>query len=273
VAKKISIGVISTLCDDGSNIDKVAGFDLDCCQVVSWDCSLCQSHIAKALKKRAEEKNVRISAFWAGLPGPAEWNFTKGPVTLGLVPAEFRWARIEALKAWADFAVEVGAPAIVTHCGFLPEDMTDERFEPLCVAIEIVAEYCKKLGLEFWFETGQETPVTLLRYIEQVGLDNLGINLDPGNLLMYGRGNPIDSLDVFGKYVKSIHAKDGLPPTNGQQLGREVKVGEGATRYPEFLKKLFSLGFDGDLIIEREITGEQQRKDIGATRDYLRDFI
>lgn len=271
--KKSSIGVISGLQKDGRNVDVVSKFGLECCQVVSWDCSLCQSEIATSLKNRAADQGVRISAFWAGVPGPARWNFTQGPVTLGLVPSEFRWMRLEALKRWADFAAEVGAPAIVTHCGFLPENMTDPDFEPLCVAINEIGQYCKRLNLDFWFETGQETPVTLLRFIEAVGLDNLGINLDPANLLMYGRGNPIDALDVFGKYVRCLHAKDGAVPTTGTHLGPEKKVGEGMVRFPEFMEKLFATGFDGDLIIEREISGEQQNKDIADTVVYLKRFL
>ena len=151
--------------------------------------------------------------------------------------------------------------------------MTDPEFEGVAVAIQEVAQHCKNLGLGFWFETGQETPVTLLRFIETVGLDNLGINLDPANLLLYGKGNPIDALRVFGKYVRAIHAKDGLPPTNGRELGREVKVGEGSVRYPEFLPALLDLGFDGDLTIEREISGEQQNKDIRDTIAYLKGLL
>ena len=109
----------------------------------------------------------------------------------------------------------------------------------------------------------------ILRFIEEVGLDNLGINLDPANLLMYGKGNPIDALHVFGKHVRAIHAKDGMPPTNGRELGPEVKVGTGFVRYPQFLPALLDCGFEGDLTIEREISGEQQNKDIRDTIAYL----
>ena len=272
-AKKSAIGAMSGLQADGKNIDAVSSFGLDCCQIVSWDSSLCTKKIAQANRKRAKDQGVRVTAFWAGVPGPSAWNFTPGPVTLGLVPVEYRMARMEALKRWADFAIELGAPAIITHCGFLPENMTDEAFEPVCVAIRDVAGHCEKLGLGFWFETGQETPVTLLRHIEAVALPNLGINLDPANLLMYGKGNPIDSLDVFGPYVKCIHAKDGRVPKNGNELGPEVKVGEGMVRYPEFVRKLKEIGFDGDYIIEREIDGEQQKKEIAETVKYLKKLI
>lgn len=269
----MDIGVMSGLSEKGEGLKTVADFGLRCCQVVSWSMELCRPEVAKATRKAAEDAGVRISAFWAGVPGPAAWNFTHGPVTLGLVPAEFRWARMEALKRWADFAAILGAPAIVTHCGFLPENMTDPDYEAVTVAIRDVAGYCKKLGLGFWFETGQETPVTLLRYIDAVGLDNLGINLDPANLLMYGRGNPIDALDVFGRHVRCVHAKDGNCPTDGLHLGPEVRVGTGAVRFPEFLRKLKSVGFAGDLVIEREIHGEQQRLDIARTVEDLRRWV
>ena len=269
----MEVGVMSSLRRDGRNTDTVAAFGLKCCQV-SGDMTLCHDHkLAHLCRDVAKENGVRISAFWAGLPGPHHWNFTEGPITLGLVPPEFRWARIEALKRLADFAAELGAPAIITHCGFLPEDMTSPDYAPVKMAIYIVAEYCRSKGLGFWFETGQETPVTLLRYIEDIGLDNLGINFDTANLLLYGRGNPIDALDVFGKYVRCVHAKDGFCPTSGRELGREVRVGTGAVRFPEFIKKLKSIGYTGDLIIEREIHGEEQKRDIEQTVKDLRKWV
>ncbi|MBN2584906.1 MAG: sugar phosphate isomerase/epimerase, partial [Planctomycetes bacterium] len=140
-------------------------------------------------------------------------------------------------------------------------------------AVREVAEFLKPLGMEFWFETGQETPVTMLRLIEAVGTGNLGVNLDPANLILYGRGNPIDALDVFGKYVRNVHAKDGLYPTDPMKLGTEVKVGQGRVRFPEFVARLREIGYTGEYIIEREISGEQQAKDIAETVDYLRTLL
>lgn len=268
-----NIGVMSELVPDASTLDATAKYGMNCTQVVSWNLELATMDIARTLKKRAVDNGVRLTAIWGGYSGPQEWNFTKGPVTLGLVPTTYRAMRVLELKRWADFAAEAGAPAVITHCGFLPENMTDPNFEEILVAIQDVAGYCKKLGLEFWFETGQETPVTLLRFIQATGLDNLGINLDPGNLLMYGKGNPIDSLRVFGKYVKALHTKDAFPPTDGNDLGAAVVVGTGCVDYPRFIPALLDLGFAGDLTIEREITGEQQIKDILYTKDYLNKLL
>ena len=133
----------------------------------------------------------------------------------------------------------------------------------LCqIAKNCYASYCKKNGQYFLFETGQETPVTLLRTIEDVGTGNLGINIDPANLLMYGKANPTDALDVFGKYVRGVHGKDGEYPTNGRHLGAEKPMGEGRVNFPVFIAKLKEIGYDGAITIEREIEGEEQIRDI-----------
>ena len=90
---------------------------------------------------------------------------------------------------------------------------------------------------------------------------------------MYGKGNPIDALSVFGKYVQNVHVKDGMVPTNGHQLGREVQVGQGMVNYPVFIPNLRDVGFDGELIIEREIAeGPEQKRDILETVGNLKKW-
>ncbi len=269
----MEIGVIQTLTTDKNPFEPVRDFGLKTCQLNCWDPTLATRESAERVKKESAETGVRVCAMWAGYTGPAEWNFIKGPVTLGIVPEEFRAMRVAQLKQWADFAAMIGAPAIITHCGFIPENMTDPAYDGVVEAIADVAKHCKSLGIGFWFETGQETPVVILRTIERVGTGNLGINLDPANLIMYGKGNPIDALDTFGQYVRNVHAKDGVPPTDGMNLGHEVAAGLGNVRYPEFISKLKKIGFTGELVIEREISGEEQAKDIRATVVNLNKWI
>lgn len=132
----------------------------------------------------------------------------------------------------ADFAASLGIPTVITHLGFIPEDPKDERYTSLLPVLAEIAEHCAGLGLNFCFETGQETPVALLRIIEDLGLPNVGINLDPANLLLYGKGNPVDSIDVFGAHIRGVHVKDGEYPTDGRNLGQEKPVGEGRVNFP-----------------------------------------
>ena len=250
---------------------KSEGFDN--CQLVSWKPELWSDENSEIIKNLTEENGITISAFWCGWEGPCVWNFYDGQITLGLVPPEYRTMRIKNLCDGADFAHKLGVKNVVTHMGFIPENPNDPQFAPFCVAVRQVAEHLKKNNQNLLFETGQETPVTMLRCFEKVGMDNLGVNLDTANVILYGKANPVDALDVFGKYVMNIHAKDGLYPTNGHDLGREVRIGDGKVDFKALFKKLHELGYDSYVTIEREIEGEKQTEDIRYAKKYLESII
>lgn len=271
----MEVGIITSLRAGEHSFENVRNLGLNVCQLSAWEPELASEANAARVIAESAETGVRVCAVWAGVPGPRVWDFKQGPVTLGLVPPEYRQERVNALKKWADFAKWIGAPAIITHCGFIPENMTDPQYDPVVRAIADVAEHCARLGLEFWFETGQETPVVLLRTIQRAGTGNFGINLDPANLILYGKSNPIDALDVIGPYVRNIHAKDGFYPTDGDFLGQEVPVGQGKVDFPRLVARLKELNFKGEWIIEREgrITEEARRRDILQTVDYLRNLV
>ena len=250
---------------------KSEGFDN--CQLISWKPELWTDENLEIIKNLTEENGITISAFWCGWEGPCVWNFYDGQITLGLVPPEYRTMRIKNLCDGADFAHRLGVKNVVTHMGFIPENPNDPQFAPFCVAVRQVAEHLKKNEQNLLFETGQETPVTMLRCFEKVGMDNLGVNLDTANVILYGKANPVVALDVFGKYVMNIHAKDGLYPTNGHDLGNEVRIGDGKVDFKALFKKLYELGYDSYVTIEREIEGEQQISDIRHAKKYLGDII
>lgn len=268
---KLRIGVICSLEDGARNaIEKAHGLGLTGAQLCCWDPSCYTDQAAQETIRASKEYDVEINTVWAGVPGRTVWNLTEGPVTIGIVPPEGRAQRIAALKAGADFAHKLGVKSITTHVGFIPEDPNQALYKQVVESVGEVAGYCKGLGLEFWFETGQETPVTLLRTIGDVGTGNLGINLDPANLILYGKGNPVDALDVFGQYVRGVHAKDGMYPTSGRELGKEVPLGRGKVNFPKLIGRLREIGFGGHLTIEREITGPQQIEDIKSAIRLLR---
>ena len=162
---------------------------------------------------------------------------------------------------------------VATHMGYIPENPLDENFNTFCIAVRTVAQHLKKNNQYLLFETGQETPVTMMRCFEKVGTDNLGVNLDTANLILYGKANPVDALDVFGKYVRNLHAKDGKYPTNGKDLGAETKIGEGKVDFYGVIKGLRDVGYGGYITIEREIEGDQQIKDIMESKEYLQNII
>lgn len=243
------------------------------CQLNSWEPQKWTTENADGLRSLARRYDVEISSFWCGWSGPAVWNFYEGQQTLGLVPPQYREQRVKELCAGADFAHRIGLTDVVTHMGFIPENPFDPNFLPLCDAIRQVAQHLKENGQNLLFETGQETPVTLLRCFETVGTDNLAVNLDTANLILYGKADPVAALDVFGKYVRNIHAKDGFYPTNGHDLGEEVRLGDGKVDFRGLFRKLREVGYDAYVTIEREISGAQQEEDILFAKAYLENII
>ena len=248
---------------------------INSCQVNIWNTSIFTSdEHAEIIKNAIAETGMTVSSLWAGWSGPCEWNFTAGPDTIGLVPAAYRHIRLNEMRNASDFAQKIGVDKVVTHVGFIPETPSDPEFNGLVVALRNLANYMKAKGQYFLFETGQETPTTLLRTIQAVGTGNLGINLDTANVILYGRGNPVDALDVFGKYVMDTHIKDGFFPTDGMYLGRECRAGDGKANIPTVVKKLISeYNYEGPFTIEREISGDQQTADIIHAKKLIEDAM
>jgi L-ribulose-5-phosphate 3-epimerase len=270
MADKLRIGVIVSLSRDiDAEMKKVHDFGLDNCQLACWAPELYTNEMLEAVRKASREYGVEITSLCAGYPGEVHWNFVDGPSTIGLVPPETREMRVQALIQGVEFAAKLGVPSATTHAGFIPENPKDPLYAGTIEALERVAARAKELGLQFCFETGQETPITLLRAMMDVGTDNLGVNFDPANLLMYGKANPIDALDILGPYVKGVHAKDGEYPTKPTHLGVEKPLGEGRVNFPEFIAKLKSYGYNGCLTIEREISEPRQIEDIKRGIKYL----
>ena len=235
--------------------------------------SLYSDEMAERINAVTKKEGVTITTVFAGWPGPLVWDFYSGPITIGIVPPDYRFARVEEIIKTSDFAAKLKVNQVATHVGFIPENPNDPLYPGVVAALKHVVTHCHDNGQKFLFETGQETPVTLRRIIEDLGKKDVGINFDPANLLMYGKANPVDALDIIGEFILDIHAKDGEYPTNGRELGMEKPLGQGRVNFPTLFSKLKKLGYNGPVTIEREISGDQQKKDILAAVEILRKII
>ena len=57
------------------------------------------------------------------------------------------------------------------------------------------------------------------------------------------------------------------------ELGAEKKIGDGKVDFKALLTTLNSIGFNGNIIIEREISGEEQIKDILFAKQYFENIL
>jgi L-ribulose-5-phosphate 3-epimerase len=256
--------------DPDAALAKVRDLGLLTCQVFVDEF---EPGLLERLRQALDKHGIEATSLVVGGPGKEVWDFYQGPLTIGLVPREMRAARIAHIKKASDFAMQCGIPAVQTHCGFIPENPNDEVYREAVKAMREVAAYCQGNGQNFRYETGQETPITLVRAIQDVGMDNQGVNFDMANLILYGKANPVDAIELLGPYVQGIHAKDGLWPTNPKELGEEVPIGKGKVDFPRIIARLKELNYRGAVTIEREISGTQQVEDVRAAKAYLEKLI
>jgi len=256
--------------DPDAAMSKVHELGLPTCQVFADEI---EPEIAGRLRQALNKYQIEATSLVVDGPRREVWDFYEGPLTIGLVPRETRDARIAHIKKASDFAKLCGIAAVQTHCGFIPENPNDPVYKETVATMRVVVGYCKRNGQNFRYETGQETPITLVRAIQDVGLDNQGVNFDLANLILYGKANPVDAIELLGPYVQGIHAKDGLWPTNPRDLGQEVPMGKGKVDFPRIIRRLKELNYRGAVTIEREISGPQQVEDVRAAKAYLEKLI
>ena len=260
--------------DPEAAMAKVHSLGMPTCQI---DSDLLSDEMLDRLGNALSKYNIVVTAMGTDGPGPYIYNFYDGPLTLGLIPRTYRGQRLVKLKTYSDQVKKLDVPAIRIHAGFIPEDPSAELYWESVEALKDIVSHCKQNGQDFLYETGTESPTTLLRAMKDIGLDgelsNQGANLDTANLILYDKANPLDALDVIGPYVKNTHAKDGLYPTGTRELGKEVAIPHGKVDFPKIIAKLKELNYQGPITIEREISGPQQMEDVKRERDYLKKLI
>ncbi len=216
---------------------------------------------AQAFLAKLREYGITLSAVFGGFEGESYADIPTVVRTVGLVPAATRTARVKEMKEISDFAKLLGCPVIALHVGFVPHDKADKLFDEVVTVTRDICDHAKKNGQALHLETGQETADSLLQFIAAVGRDNLFINFDPANMILYGTEEPIAALRKVGKYVRSIHCKDGTwAKRPGQEWGSEVPLGQGDVGMYNYLKTLKEIGYSGPLTIEREIPQEPERQ-------------
>lgn len=270
---KPQLGVVASAADGMSPdqaLARVKRLGFSSCQLAV---GMAPASLAPAIRAAMEKYQVTPTAFMTLGEGRMVWNLREGPETIGVIPRATRAERVNALKRASDLAKACGVKAVHTHCGFIPENPNDPLYAETVKVLREVVGYARNNGQMFLCETGQETPITLLRAIQDVGLDNMKVNLDLANLILYGKGEPVGALDVLGSHVRGIHAKDGLYPTDPYGLGKEMPIGSGRVRFPEVFQKLHALQYAGPVTIEREISGPRQELDIRESTEFLTKLI
>ena len=216
---------------------------------------------AEKFVERLDQLNVELTAVFGGFEGESYADIPTVSRTVGLVPPETRAERLREMFEISDFARLLGCDVIALHLGFVPHDRSLPLYEEVLQVTRQLCEHASQNDQALHLETGQETGDALLAFIADSQCDNLFVNFDPANMILYGTGDPIETLKEIGKYVRSVHCKDALwSDQPGVTWGREVPLGEGQVDMQRYLQTLKQIGYLGPLTIEREIPQEPERQ-------------
>ncbi len=273
--QKWAIGVFASVdAGLGVHLDVAKELGISTVQVHSPHQHTRTPEVAQAFLQRCREAGITVTCVFGGFDGESYADIATTARTVGLVPEATRAARVQEMKEISDFAKLLGVGCVGLHIGFVPEDRQGTSYKSLLEVTRDLLDHVKANGQNLHLETGQESADHLLEFIHDVDRDNLFINFDPANMILYGNGDPIEALKKVGHLVRSVHCKDAkwaAPDQRGKGWGTEVALGDGDVGMETYLRTLLSLGYTGPLTIEREIAHDrvQQKTDIGQAQRLL----
>ncbi len=174
----------------------------------------------------------------------------------------------------ARLAARTGIGLVTTHAGFIPKDAANPERAKIIDRLRILAGIFDNYGVELAFETGQETAENMLAALDQLNGDagdggaRVGVNFDPANMILYGTGDPVDSLRKLAPRVRQIHIKDAQPTKTPGTWGRETVAGRGAVNWDAFFEVAMQICPPVQFVIEREARNSKE-SDIAAARDLI----
>jgi sugar phosphate isomerase/epimerase len=239
---------------------------------VPGDFALNDASVA-AWKRALDAEDFSLVTVFAAFVGEDYADIPTVQRTVGFIPPATRREREARMIAISDFAHALGVTSIAAHIGFVPEDHQDPDFVAVRDIVRRVCDHAGLWGQTFALETGQEPAHVLLDFFKAADRNNLQINFDPANMILYGTGDPIEALEVLAPHVISVHAKDGdWPPKNVPgALGTERPLGQGAVGMERFVNKLKQIRYTAPLNIEREVPSHEERmRDIHMGAELLR---
>jgi sugar phosphate isomerase/epimerase len=226
-----------------------------------------------AMPEAARAAGFEMTAAMLGFPGEDYTTPQTIKETGGFGNPATRKERLERLDWALDRTKRLGIDLLTLHGGFLPEPDDADR-KPFLDTLGEAAARAKAQGITLGLETGQETADLLRRTLDDLRCDNVKVNFDPANMLLYDMGDPIRAVEILGPDISSVHCKDANRPATRGEWGEEVPLGQGQVDMRRFVETLKKVGYQGPLVIEREVGDQEARvRDCAHGIQVLRDIL
>ena len=212
---------------------------------------------------------LTFTAGMIGFPGEDYSTIASIKKTGGYVSAEEFPVRRAMTKSAGQIVAEMGLNLLSAHIGFVPPS-SDPTYSAMLERICLIASDLDPLGVSLVMETGQESAPELLQFLNDLRCQNVKVNFDPANMILYGAGDPIEAIGILGRHIAHVHVKDAtLSGAPGATWGKEVPFGTGQVPPKEFLRALKDAEYTGPLCIERE-AGDERMEDVAFAIETLK---
>nr|WP_303652552.1 sugar phosphate isomerase/epimerase family protein [Paludisphaera mucosa] len=259
------------------NVKELKGFldqlGVDVVQIACGDPHHASWEEGDDLPAAANSAGFRMTGAMLGFPGEDYTTPQSIQRTGGFGDPATRAERLARLDWALDRTLALGLSDLTLHAGFLPELDDPARSEMLGVLAK-AGDAAWRKGVVLAFETGQETAGLLRRTLDELQSPSIKVNFDPANMLLYDMGDPIEAVKILGPDIRSVHVKDARRPKIAGAWGEEVPLGEGDVDIRAFVKTLKDVGYNGPLVVEREVGDQQGRlRDVARGLAFLRECL
>lgn len=162
---------------------------------------------------------------------------------------EIRLEAIKKQKEIALLAMPLEYSVLVLHpdTGKIAEEDYEKRHEALIKSLKDFAPWCKEQGLKLALEnltqiSSVQTSEALVKIIEAVDCDNLGICFDTNHLF---KETHREFIKKAGKYILTMHTTD-----NDGEVEKHWFPGDGVINWQELFELLDEIGYDSTMICE-----------------------
>jgi sugar phosphate isomerase/epimerase len=210
----------------------------------------------RELRHLLDEHNLRVSA--------VSFHTRRGYD----VPDELE-RRVAATKAAMKTAADLRARVVVNQVGTVPAESSGRAWDTLVQALTDLSGYGQHVGALLAAQTGTESGADLARLIAALPEGGVGVDLDPGNLIVNGF-SPLEAVQAIGPHILHVHATDAVRDL-ARGRGLEVPLGRGTADFPALLGALEDHPYRGYFTIARR-DSENPEFEIGEAVKYLRNL-
>jgi len=177
--------------------------------------------------------------------------------------------RVAATKAAMKMAHALGAAVVVNQVGRVPAEPGSPGWELLVQSLTDLSAYGQRTGALLAAQTGTESGADLARLLAALPEHGIGVDLDPGNLIINGF-SPLESVSALGPHIVHVHARDAVRDL-ARGRGLEVQLGRGSTDFAALLGALEEHNYRGYFTVARESADDAQLE-IGEAVKYLKSL-